>query len=78
MSMLETPTTTVGQDSAAWLGLKDAVGAFRLLQQHDGSLREDADVDEARRLIDVVVTRVRELAPAFPSDAEYLDALVAD
>ncbi|HEY0374746.1 MAG TPA: DUF6421 family protein, partial [Amnibacterium sp.] len=56
----------------------DAVGAFRLLQQHDGSLREGADLAEARGLIDVVVTRVRELAPAFPADAEYLDALVAD
>ncbi|MCU1473797.1 MAG: hypothetical protein JWQ92_1865 [Amnibacterium sp.] len=78
MSMLETPTAAVGADSAAWLGLKDAVAGFRVLQQHDGSLHEDADLDEARRLIDVVVTRVRELAPAFPTDAEYLDALVAD
>ena len=78
MSMLETPTTAVGADSAAWLRLKDAVGAFRQLQQHDGSLQEDADRDEARRLIETVVAEVQELAPAFPADADYLDALVAD
>ncbi len=78
MSMLETPTTTVGADSAAWLRLKDAVGAFRQLQQHDGSLREGADLDEARRLVETVTAEIQELAPAFPADADYLDALVAD
>ncbi|MCU1474454.1 MAG: hypothetical protein JWQ92_2522, partial [Amnibacterium sp.] len=30
MSMLETPTAAVGADSAAWLGLKDAVAGFRV------------------------------------------------
>jgi hypothetical protein len=78
MSMLETPTTAVGAGSAAWLGLKDAVGAFRQLQQHDGSVREDADRDEARRMIETITARIQELAPAFPADADYLDALVAD
>jgi hypothetical protein len=78
MSMLETPATTVGADTPAWRTLKEAVEAFRLLQQHDGSLRDDADRDAALALVDIVVARVRELAPAFPADAEYLDALATD
>jgi uncharacterized protein DUF6421 len=78
MSMIETETTTVGADSAAWLRLKDAVSAFRRLQQHDGSLHADADPDEARRLIDTVAAQVQELAAAFPAGADYLDALVTD
>ena len=78
MSMLETPIAVVGADSSAWLRLKDAVSAFRLLQQHDGSLRDDADAAEAGRLIETVVGGIRELAPAFPHDAEYLEALTGD
>jgi uncharacterized protein DUF6421 len=78
MSMLETPIAVIGADSAAWLRLKDAVSAFRLLQQHDGSLREDADRAEAGRLMETVVASIVELAPAFPHDADYLDALGED
>ncbi|MGN6742945.1 MAG: DUF6421 family protein [Amnibacterium sp.] len=78
MSLLETTASVIDADSAAWLRLKDAVTAFRPLQQHDGSLREDADRTEAARLLETVVTGIRELAPAFPADAAYLDALVAD
>jgi hypothetical protein len=78
MSMLETPIAVVGADSAVWLRLKDAVSAFRMLQQHDGSLREDADRTDAARLMEGVVAAIRELAPAFPHDAEYLEALTGD
>ncbi len=78
MSMLDTPTAVIGADHPDWLRLKDAVSAFRTLQQHDGSLREDADRDEAARLMAAVVEGIRVLAPAFPHDAEYLEALPAD
>jgi hypothetical protein len=66
------------ETSPAWTDLTDAVTAFRALQQHDGSLGEDADAATATVLVDRIRTGVRELAPAFPHDAAYLDALDAD
>src|SRR5579875_585803 len=78
MSLLDTPTAVIGADHPVWIRLKDAVAAFRALQQHDGSLHEDADRGEAARLMTAVVEAIRELAPAFPHDAEYLEALPAD
>src|SRR4051794_5745932 len=78
MSMLEIPTAAVGADAPAWVRLKDAVTVFRALQQHDGSLADDADPTAAGRLVDEITTAIAELAPVFPHDAAYLDAVRAD
>ncbi|MDQ1513400.1 MAG: hypothetical protein QOC59_1242, partial [Microbacteriaceae bacterium] len=78
MSMLETTTPVVDAANADWRALKEAVSAFRALQQHDGSLAEEADGEEAQRLIRTVRAAVRALAPALPADADYLAALDAD
>jgi hypothetical protein len=78
MSMLDTTSPVVDAANDDWRRLKQAVSAFRLLQQHDGSLALDADTAEAQRLIDTVRSAVRALAPAFPADSDYLAALDRD
>jgi hypothetical protein len=66
------------ESSAAWLRIKSAASALQPLQAQDGSLADSADLDDARALLEELVTGVQELAPAFPHDAAYLEALVAD
>ena len=78
MTMLDQGTRVVDAADPDWTALKAAVTAFRTLQQHDGSLADDADAGEAHRHMDAVRAATRILAPAFPHDAEYLDALDAD
>ncbi|BDI24128.1 DUF6421 family protein [Herbiconiux sp. L3-i23] len=63
---------------ADWFSLKAAATAFQSLQRHDGALDDGADPAEASRLLDRVVSSVQALAPLFPHDAAYLDALVTD
>lgn len=64
------------ETSQAWLDLKAAATALQGLQAQDGSV--PADHDAARAHVATIVAGVRALAPAFPHDAEYLTALVAD
>ncbi|WP_396658622.1 DUF6421 family protein [Microbacterium sp.] len=69
--------------SPAWLRLKDAATALQGLQVQDGSVPatsesgEDAHA-EARELVATIVESIRELAPRFPHDAEYLAASAHD
>ncbi|GAA4379366.1 DUF6421 family protein [Paeniglutamicibacter cryotolerans] len=62
----------------AWSGLKKSTTAFQLLQVKDGSVPEAGDLPLAGELIDTVVSCVRELAPQFEHDAQYLSRLVTD
>ncbi|HEY8590109.1 MAG TPA: DUF6421 family protein [Naasia sp.] len=62
----------------AWLALKDAVIRLRALQRPDGSLAEDADESIAAGLVAEVAAGVGALAPSFPHDAAYLDAVRTD
>jgi hypothetical protein len=66
------------ETSQAWLDLKAAATALQSLQVKDGSVPEASDHDAARAHVATIVASVRALAPAFPHDAEYLTALVAD
>ncbi|MBC7723716.1 MAG: hypothetical protein H7146_03065 [Burkholderiaceae bacterium] len=59
----------------AWPELKSAAVALQALQSKDGSV---ADAATAVPLVDRVRAAVRELAPLFPHDAAYLDALDTD
>ncbi|GAA2737604.1 DUF6421 family protein [Actinocorallia aurantiaca] len=61
----------------AWTELKETVEQLRLLQDKDGSVREDGR-DRAGGLIDRIVACVEELAPLFPHDAGYLAAVADD
>jgi len=64
--------------SAAWHDLKAAAVAIQPLQIHDGSIPEKADHATARALVERIVVGIRALAPSFPHDAAYLDAVVVD
>ncbi|MCI2956588.1 DUF6421 family protein [Agromyces atrinae] len=61
----------------AWLELKAAATAIQPLQAKDGSVSE-ADRPAASVLVDTIVGAIERLAPRFPHDAEYLEALVVD
>ncbi|MET0304484.1 MAG: DUF6421 family protein [Microbacteriaceae bacterium] len=68
----------LAETSDAWLDLKAAATALQGLQQKDGSIADTADHPVARELIGRLQDRIRQLAPAFPHDAAYLDALDVD
>jgi hypothetical protein len=78
MPLLESTLPVVTTETASWVRLKDAVTAFRVLQQKDGALAEGADAVRAAALLQEVRDHVRALAPAFPHDAAYLAALDDD
>ena len=59
-----------------WLELKDAVTRIRPLQSKDGSIDAAThDLAEARRLVDDITREIAALAPRFPHDADYLEAV---
>ena len=74
---IATPTADVAT-SAAWLDLKAAVAGLQPLQVHDGSIPDAASHADARDLVARITAGLRELAPAFPHDAAYLEAAVVD
>ena len=73
-------------DDPAWQRLKEAVQALRPLQAKDGSIdftgadpeRPTAERPAVDALLDRVETAVRELAPYFPHDEAYLEAVGKD
>ena len=69
-------------DLPAWIRLKAAVEELRPFQAKDGSIdlnsRGATTRDEADALLATVVDATRELAPLFPHDKAYLDAVIAD
>ncbi|WP_159500149.1 DUF6421 family protein [Microbacterium sp. 18062] len=66
------------EQDPAWLALKDAAIALQGLQMQDGSVPDDDDIPAARMQVKTIVSAIRELAPRFPHDAGYLEALVGD
>jgi hypothetical protein len=62
----------------AWLALKDAAVALQQIQVKDGSIPDAGEHESARASVDTIVNSVVDLAPLFPHDATYLDALRAD
>jgi hypothetical protein len=69
---------STAETSAAWLDLKAAATELQSLQVKDGSVEKKADHRKATELVRRITASVRALAPAFPHDAAYLDAVVAD
>ena len=62
-----------------WLALKDAVTRIRPLQSKDGSIDAAThDLAVARRLVDDITREIAALAPRFPHDADYLEAVQVD
>ncbi len=62
-----------------WQRLKTAVEELRLMQSSDGAIASpEHDRVRAGELVKIMVGEIEALAPRFPHDAAYLDALVAD
>ncbi len=88
MSITEDPAPVVLEDPQAdvrsaerhpaWLSLKAAATALQGLQAQDGSVPREADHDEARARVGAITAAIRELAPLFPHESDYLSASVAD
>jgi len=64
--------------SAAWVRLKAAATALQELQATDGSVPAEHDRGRAEDLVREIVAAVRDLAPGFPHDSDYLAALIVD
>ncbi|HUE26013.1 MAG TPA: DUF6421 family protein, partial [Solirubrobacteraceae bacterium] len=61
---------------AAWVALRDETDGLALLQGPDGSLAGDAAV--AARHVGAIVSAVEQLAPRYPHQADYLEAVRED
>jgi len=73
-----TAAADITETTPAWVALKEAATAIQALQVKDGSIPDAANHAAARELVAVIVESIEELAPAFPHDASYLEAVVAD
>ena len=62
----------------AWLRLKAAVVSLRALQAEDGSVPDQADHATATAHLATILPAIQELAPFFPHDASFLQALRRD
>ncbi|BCW18972.1 hypothetical protein NtRootA9_16800 [Arthrobacter sp. NtRootA9] len=78
--MTETITAVprISADNKDWLQLRAAASALQLLQARDGSVPDAADHAEAARHVAAIVAAVQALTPAFPHDAQYLEAVCTD
>ena len=66
------------ETSEAWQQLKAAATAIQALQVKDGSIPDPADHARGRELVEMIVASIAALAPLFPHDAAYLEALPVD
>lgn len=62
----------------AWLDLKAAAIGLQGIQVADGSVPDAGNHHAAAEHVATLTASVRTLAPSFPHDADYLDALVTD
>jgi len=80
MSNATSTTAIVGEpevvEDAAWLALKAAASELQSLQAKDGSVPEEKRA--AGELVASITASIAALAPRFPHDAAYLEALVVD
>jgi hypothetical protein len=75
----EDPRAVEIREDPHWRALKREVDALRLQQRRDGSVDTDAhDPARLRARIAQIETALRGLAPRFPHQAAYLDALRSD
>ncbi|KQW08441.1 hypothetical protein ASC66_06025 [Leifsonia sp. Root4] len=66
------------ENSPAWARLKQAAVALQAVQAQDGSVPDEVEHAASAENVAAIVAAVRELAPLFPHDAAYLNALVTD
>ncbi|XAS69054.1 DUF6421 family protein [Micrococcaceae bacterium Sec5.7] len=73
-----TAPARISADNPQWTRLKAAASSLQTLQIQDGSVPDPADHTAAAGLVTGIIGAVEALAPAFPHDAAYLDALTVD
>ena len=74
-----TPVVSEAAQDPAWLRLKDATDALRLLQEPKGEVDlAKHDVGEVRALVVAMAEAIADLAPRFPHQKDYLTQVVAD
>lgn len=79
--MIETLTTAapgISAENRDWARLKAAAGALQALQVQDGSIPDAAVHGAASAHVAEIQDAIGALAPEFPHDAAYLDAVRAD
>lgn len=77
-ALARTSLARAAETSDAWIALRDAATELQSVQVQDGSIPDPSDHATAARLVATIVRAIRELAPAFPHDAEYLAASIGD
>jgi hypothetical protein len=78
LARAELAGVTWASDDPHWRALRDHTNELRLMQAPDGALRKDADPAEAGAHVEAMRAAIAALAPRFPHDATYLDAVGAD
>jgi hypothetical protein len=74
-----TPVVSEAAQDPAWLRLKSATDALRLLQEPKGEVDLDAhDVGKVRALVVTMAEAIADLAPRFPHEEDYLAQVVLD
>ena len=74
-----TPIVSAAAQDPAWLRLKKATDALRLLQEPKGEVDLAAhDVGEVRALVVTMAEAIADLAPRFPHEEDYLAQVVVD
>ncbi len=73
------PVDVSAVEDAHWATLKSEVDGLRLKQRPDGSVDlGEHDAVELRLQVDAIIAAVKGLAPRFPHQADYLEAVQAD
>ncbi len=70
------PAAWVDSENPEWLALKATVSALRELQITDGSVPNEQVA--AGALVQTLCSEIADIAPSFPPDADYLQALIKD
>jgi hypothetical protein len=74
-----TPVVSEAVQDQAWLRLKEATNALRLLQEPKGEVDLGAhDIGEVRALVATMAEAIGDLAPRFPHQKDYLTQVLTD
>ena len=66
------------ENNQAWKSMQLAVEELRPLQNKDGAIEEAANQPKASALLDQLIAGVRDLAPNFPHQSDYLAQAIND
>ena len=66
------------ENNQAWKSMQLAVEELRPLQNKDGAIEEAANHPKASALLDQLIAGVRDLAPNFPHQSDYLAQAIKD